>query len=670
MGNEAPRSRRSWTDKLTTSNLIDASILERAVTYRPFPQPEMDPSELDRSAWRVRFDPVSDPGESFGLDINGDILFGRGSKPDNLIDLTPYNATEMGVSRLHAKMHPTATALYVADVGSTNGTYRNGQPIGVNTPYSISNGDTLTFGRLQFVVRIIKRPAGHTSALRQKADLADALSQVAKAISSQVELDAVLRQVSEAVMNLTLAAEAGIWLVDDLTGELLPAAQYTFENERFQEMETAATDEALVRKVISTGEPVRVGRQPGEEKIKVKTNYLVEALIYVPISLGGVAFGVLSAAHRERDMAFSERDEHLLSTIADFAAIAIQNVRLYSQSEADRSLLFLILQQVNDPILVIDEEDRLILGNYAAMPFLDKIDQNVNPIGMKLGELTGSQSLQELAEQARTSEVLQGEVQLSNEKVFNTHINRITGVGRAIVMQDISNLKEIDRAKTEVIEMVSHQVRSPLTAILAYVELLGRTGELNPNQLEFAKQVSSSVQLITDTINDLLDLGKIESGLDHQCEPVDIVETLQYVYDKLRDQAEAKQINFDLKINGSARRVQGNPVRLRQAFINLADNAIKYTPHQGEVSVTLDNEEDQIVIRVRDTGIGIALKDQPRIFDKFFRAEDVSGRFEGTGLGLSIVKTIIESHEGRIWVDSVDGKGTTFTVVLPAVDAQ
>ncbi len=670
MGNGTPRSRRSWTDKLNTSNLIDSSILEREVTFRPFPYPDADPSDPDQHIWRVRFDPASGTGESFGLDINGDILFGRGSKPDELFDLTPYDATEKGVSRLHAKLHPTATALYIADVDSTNGTFRNGQPIGVNTPYSLSNGDTLTFGRLQFIVRIVKRPAGHTSILRQKADLADALSQVAKAISSQVELSAVLRQVSEAAMNLTLAAEAGIWLVDDLTGELFPAAQYTFENNLFTEMEVAVTNEGLVREVISTGQPARVGRSPGEEQIKVKTNYLVEALIYVPISLGGVAFGVLSAAHREKGMSFSERDEHLLSTIADFAAIAIQNVRLYSQSEADRTLLYHILQQVNDPILVIDEEDRLILANYAATPFLDKIDPNGNPIGLKLADLTNSQSLIEIIGHASTDEVLQGEVQLSDEKVFNTHINRITGVGRAIVMQDISNLKEIDRAKTEVIEMVSHQVRSPLTAILLYIEMLSRTGELNPRQTEFASQVGNSVQLITDTINDLLDLGKIESGLDQLREPVDIVKTLQYVHDKLRDRAEANQIELELKIDGGVLMVHGNPVRLRQAFINLVDNAIKYTPEQGQVLVSLQEEEGQIFIRVQDSGIGIALKDQPRIFDKFFRAEGVSEHFEGTGLGLSIVRTIIEAHDGRIWVDSRAKKGTTFTVVLPALEVR
>jgi signal transduction histidine kinase len=263
--------------------------------------------------------------------------------------------------------------------------------------------------------------------------------------------------------------------------------------------------------------------------------------------------------------------------------------------------------------------------------------------------------------------VVQGEVQLQDEKVFNAHINRIANIGRVMVMQDISTLKEIDRAKTEVIEMVSHQVRSPLTAILLYIEMLSRTGELNPSQMEFAAQVSNSVQLITDTINDLLDLGKIESGLDQQWEPVNIVETLQYVYDKLSDRAEAKQHQFKFNINGDIPMVNGNLVRLRQAFINLVDNAIKYTPEKGTVSVTLMTEESQIVVSVKDSGIGIPLDDQPRIFEKFFRAKEATEKFEGTGLGLSIVKTIIEAHDGRIWVQSRAKEGSVFTVVLPAM---
>jgi two-component system NtrC family sensor kinase len=148
-------------------------------------------------------------------------------------------------------------------------------------------------------------------------------------------------------------------------------------------------------------------------------------------------------------------------------------------------------------------------------------------------------------------------------------------------------------------------------------------------------------------------------------QPYHISVLIRDVVEGLRPTAEAKNQTIKLDMAPHLAPNRGNPLRLRQVIHNLIDNAIKYTPAGGEVVVEVSREQEQIVIRVRDTGIGIAPADQPYIFDKFYRSEAVVDSHIGTGLGLAIVKSVVERHQGRIWVESRTGNGATFTVVLP-----
>lgn len=327
MGSQTGDSQEPGTTRFSAETTQDAVVFEADVVYKPAPHTDAGP---DRPAWRVRFELASDPSIVFGLDINGEIVLGRGlpSAPD-YIDLGEYEASQMGVSRRHAMLRPTGNKLYVIDLGSTNGTYRNGHSIGVKTPYGLNNGDTLTLGRLQFVVRIIKRPPSSTTTLHMKADLADALAQTAKAITSQLELDAVLNQVAETAMALLGAAEVGVWLVDQETGELFLEVERGMQEASVKHARLPVSGASLAGQVVKTGKPIRANREPGGEQIKIKTDYLVESLLFVPISLGGETIGTISAAQHEPGKQFSERTEKLLCSIADFAAIAVQNSRTY-----------------------------------------------------------------------------------------------------------------------------------------------------------------------------------------------------------------------------------------------------------------------------------------------------------------------------------------------------
>ncbi len=303
------------------------------VNFLPFPYPLSITEASSIPVWRVSFEVTSPAPHQFGLDVNGEIMLGRGGGTHNLFDLTPYGAETTGVSRRHAMLRPTSTELYIIDLDSTNGTMCNGHLIGSNTPFALTNGDHLVLSQLEMQIHIVARPASPTAMNKTSIKLADALVQIAKGITSQLELDDVLNQVADMAMRLTSAGETSIWLVDQTSGELFLEAERGIQEEKIRRIRLPIREDNLAGVVVQTGKPIRASRQPGEDQIKVKTYFLVEALVNVPISFGGQTIGVLTAVHRDIGKEFNDQDEQLLGAIADFAAIAIQNARLFEATD-------------------------------------------------------------------------------------------------------------------------------------------------------------------------------------------------------------------------------------------------------------------------------------------------------------------------------------------------
>jgi two-component system, OmpR family, phosphate regulon sensor histidine kinase PhoR len=321
------------------------------------------------------------------------------------------------------------------------------------------------------------------------------------------------------------------------------------------------------------------------------------------------------------------------------------------------------LGDTEDPIIVSDMVGRVLLCNWAACRAFN-IDPQADIQGRPLFSIIQQPELLELFDsqnRSRTSEIPLDD----GKRILSAQLSLVEGVGKIAVMHDITYLKELDYIKSEFVTSVSHDLRSPLTAILGYVELLVRAGTLNDTQKQFVERINFSVQSITTLISDLLELGKIEAGFEQDREPTDLAEIAAYAVESQRHYWEAKQQSIQIEAIENLPRVWGNGPRLRQMVVNLVENAIKYTPDQGSISVSLEANSSFLILRVTDTGIGIPSADQPYIFDKFFRTDEAIDNYTGTGLGLSIVKSIVDQHQGRIWVDSQIGKGTTFTVMLP-----
>lgn len=250
--------------------------------------------------------------------------------------------------------------------------------------------------------------------------------------------------------------------------------------------------------------------------------------------------------------------------------------------------------------------------------------------------------------------------------MFNIQATAIPEVGLVLTMQDITQIKELDRVKSDFVSAVSHDLRSPLTAILGYVELLERVGTLNETQQEFVKRVHISVQNITNLINELLDLGRIEAGFDAQREFFSLENLVLLTIEEHREAADAKSQALMVEVDPGLPDIFASPTRMQQVLSNLIGNAIKYTQPNGWIRISAQPEDEQLILQVQDNGPGILVSEQPYIFDRFYRASNTE-EASGTGLGLAIVKSIVENHQGRIWVDSLPGRGATFTVMLPLI---
>ncbi len=323
-----------------------------------------------------------------------------------------------------------------------------------------------------------------------------------------------------------------------------------------------------------------------------------------------------------------------------------------------------ILNHIEDGVIILDEQMNILLVNPAARRAFG-IWKDDSMIGRKVLDVITHPELASLLDGSTNRNMLHHEILFEDGRVLTAQYTIIPKIGGAVTLQDITYLKQVDRLKNEFVSTVSHDLRSPLTAILGYVDLLERVGPINEQQREFIKRVQVSVESITALVNDLLELGRIEAGMDTQKELVSMESIVRYAMETVGVTVNEKHMDLQMELPQETVLLRGNPIRLRQLLDNLVGNAIKYTPEGGKVTIEVELQSEQVILRIEDNGPGIPPADQPHIFEKFYRASNVPKGIGGSGLGLAIVKSIVDSHRGRIWVESVLGQGSTFIVVLP-----
>lgn len=248
---------------------------------------------------------------------------------------------------------------------------------------------------------------------------------------------------------------------------------------------------------------------------------------------------------------------------------------------------------------------------------------------------------------------------------------KVSGIllGGVATLRDITKEQEIDRAKTEFVSLASHQLRTPLSAINWYAEMLlaGDAGELNDEQREYLNEVYQGNQRMVDLINSLLNVSRLELGtFAIDPEDADVIALAESVLGELAPQVKERNITLNKQFDTTIPHLYADPKLLRMVLQNLASNAVKYTPPGGTVTITVGQTSEAIGIDVADTGLGIPQVDQSKIFSKLFRATNArESDTDGTGLGLYIVRSVVEHAGGTITFQSEEGRGTTFSVRLP-----
>jgi signal transduction histidine kinase/DNA-binding response OmpR family regulator len=417
--------------------------------------------------------------------------------------------------------------------------------------------------------------------------------------------------------------------------------------------------------VAATGQPATVSGSVEERTgARAGTGMLpTHSAVAVPLLRKQKVSGVL-AIHSQRPNAFQESERVVLENIAAQVTSALERIQLFESVEQEQERLAAVLRGAADAILVLDMAGELRLVNPAGQRLFTDVETK---IGQPLPKASGYDELIALLERARQSKTSeQGEIMWPDKRTFAAIITPIEEWGQVAILHDVSHFKELARVKNEFIATASHDLKNPITTVMAYAELLEKVGPLNERQADFAERIRRASKQMHELVLNLLDLARADLGIELKLEPCELHEMLTGVAEEFQTQAASKQQTLIVDLPEELPMVKVDPSRLRQVVRNLVGNAIKYTPDGGRITISADATPQYLTTHISDTGYGISASALPFLFDKFYRVQNEATQdIEGNGLGLAIVKSIIEQHGGRVRVDSTLGQGSRFSFSLP-----
>jgi len=501
--------------------------------------------------------------------------------------------------------------------------------------------------------------------LKARMDEINRLLMVSEGVASALEMEGTVQPILKGALS-TGASSARLVLSESAIPE------YDSDMQRhFGYGPSALTYKNLDNQILSLTEhqPEVVLTNPARVRLQNLNKPLPQAVLAVALVHENTQYGALWIAY-DQPHKFSMEERHFLSAVASQAALAASNARLYVSAQLGRERMEAILESTDEPLLVTDHQDRLLLVNPAGQRLLGK--QKDDLVGQPVGRIIKQDVLKKLL----TSEEKDGgstpvEVNFGSQIYFATASPvRMEGkkMGRVCLLRNITHYKELDAMKSEFVDTVNHDLRSPLTTMRGYATMLEMVGDLNEQQTRYVEKIVQGVEKMSRLVNTLLDLGRIEAGVGLKLEKLAISDVVGQVAEALRMEAVQKQIKFQVRVPEiTFPAIEGDHALLERAIQNLIDNAIKYTDSGGEVVVSLQMEKDQFVtVEVKDSGAGISPVDMPRLFERFYRgASRTNLKERGSGLGLAIVKSIAERHHGEVTAKSQLGRGSIFTFRIP-----
>lgn len=575
---------------------------------------------------------------------------------------------------------------------------------------------------------------------RQEARLA-ALYEVSSQLGKSLDLNEVLKDVMDAIIQLTGAERGFLMLFEDSSGKLQTRAARNFDQETI-EPDAINVSQTVIDRAINTGEGILSSNAQEDDRFSGQTSvvgYQLRSIMCAPLMVRGNTLGAVYVDNRLHSGVFQKDDLGLLVTFANQAAIAIENARLFTQTDQalarrveELSLFQRIDQQLNRS-LELNQVLSLSLNWAIAL---------TNAAGGSIGLFeTVEDGDEEETAASKPGQILRllvfrGEEEHSENRLVSLEhpiVRQVLSEGRSVLTHDVSETESVDgtpasvqlavpiqqdgiitglitletqqaveinrediafverlsdraavaiknaklyeaiqaanKAKSDFISLVAHELRVPMTSIKGYTDLMnaGLAGPLSDQQKQFLEVIRRNLARMTSLISDLSDINHIESGrMKFDLQAFDLREVVADVSDSLRERIGNRQQTLLIEIEDELPLVYADSTRIAQVLSNLMSNAHKYTPEGGEIVLRAWPNGRAAIVSVQDNGYGISEEDQQKLFTQFFRAEDKEVREQpGWGLGLSIVRRMVEAQDGEISFESRLGEGSTFTFTIP-----
>jgi two-component system phosphate regulon sensor histidine kinase PhoR len=507
------------------------------------------------------------------------------------------------------------------------------------------------------------------------------------AIAAQVNRTQDLHQILASALQTTLEVigeDSGeIFLLDEETGALVLHTQLGLSDAFVADEATIGPGECLCGQAAGSGQAI-VAVDIANHPLRSRSACFREGFqscIRLPLLARGKVLGLLNVQSRDR-RAFTLADQELLAAIGNQIGIAIANAQLIDAAERRRATLDSVMASLVDGLILVDKRGRIAYANPCAVRILDL------PAHTLAGQALDTM-LQELGGRAAPSEQVVAQLRAAiadprttpaveialtapvprmlQARFFSIRDGGGGHLGLGLLLRDITREKELDRMKSQLLSIVSHELRTPLASIKGFATtLLRQDVDWDAStRREFLAIIDKESDRLSELIGNLLDMSRIEAGtLGVEPEPTDLSPIIFGTAAEFQMMTHEHQIEAHLP--PSLPRVLADPRRTREVLRNLVENAVKYSPHGGAITISVQPGADRLQIDVADQGIGIEPQQLDAVFDRFYQVDSASTRkVGGAGLGLSICKAIVEAHHGDIWVESQPGVGSTFSFTLP-----